>query len=787
MAKKYNTDEYKQITTPANPTGGFNKIYFKADNKAYRLDSTGAETELWGSGGGGSPFATDIIVNSVKVGKWKNSLAANVVLWDYALDSTTTGNLNTAIGSSALNALTTGTKNVAVGNGALAVATTGSQNVAVWESANFLGNWSNNTAIWFESLKANQANGNTAVGSSALKANTTGNWNTAQWSYALYSNTIGYANTANWISALESNTIGTNNTAIWSNTLLLNTSGTNNTASWNDAMRSNTTGGYNTSNWNNSLRSNTTGNNNTASGDASLYSNTTGSANTSFGVSSLVSHTTGNFNTSIWHSSGSTLTTGSNNTFLGKSADTSLATVTNSTAIGNGAIVSADNQVVIGNASVTQTTLRGAVTGGSFNGVELTTGGGTTNFLRADGTYAAPAGTIPAIIDSSTATVTTTSTTASISGIDIISDGGYPVTEVGVVYYLSSEVQANRFKGISPSTTWTLADPYSVSLTGLTSNSSYLAKPYVITSQGTFYGSEVAVNTLFNFTGFRLGGAAFLTDTNLSVPLALTPKSAFPNIVSNYGAAFNENDGFIYSAPTANTNKYNATTGALVTTGNTNWTINDDTFMYKPTNTAYISRGSAGGIKKCVLSSFPTTSTVGSFSTWVYSSCIIVWGFIYAAANTSLIIRKINLTTELEVANVGVGTSAKILWADSTYIYVADNTNIKQIRMSDMVQTATVAFAGAFVISGLVYNGFLYTGESGLTTLRRYNTSTMTFSSALGTIPGASKIIENNGIIYTSDQNVPATLSSINPTSFTVISQQTFTTGGGAATYFLKV
>lgn len=36
--------------------------------------------------------------------------------------------------------------------------------------------------------------------------------------------------------------------------------------------------------------------------------------------------------------------------------------------------------------------LRGAVTATSFNGVALTTGGGTTDFLRADGTYAAPGG-----------------------------------------------------------------------------------------------------------------------------------------------------------------------------------------------------------------------------------------------------------------------------------------------------------------------------------------------------------------------------------------------------------
>lgn len=92
------------------------------------------------AGGGGSPFATDIVVNSVTVGKGNNSLAANVVLGDYALSSATTGNLNTAIGSSTLSSLTTGTKNVAVGNAALAVVTTGSQNVAVGESASLIGN-----------------------------------------------------------------------------------------------------------------------------------------------------------------------------------------------------------------------------------------------------------------------------------------------------------------------------------------------------------------------------------------------------------------------------------------------------------------------------------------------------------------------------------------------------------------------------------------------------------------------------------------------------------------------
>jgi hypothetical protein len=50
-----------------------------------------------------------------------------------------------------------------------------------------------------------------------------------------------------------------------------------------------------------------------------------------------------------------------NSTFIGYLANSSVDGITNSTAIGNGAQVTASNQVVIGNGSVTQTLLNGSV------------------------------------------------------------------------------------------------------------------------------------------------------------------------------------------------------------------------------------------------------------------------------------------------------------------------------------------------------------------------------------------------------------------------------------------
>jgi len=42
--------QQEQISTPANPDSGYNKLYFKNDDKLYRLTSAGDEQQVGGSG-----------------------------------------------------------------------------------------------------------------------------------------------------------------------------------------------------------------------------------------------------------------------------------------------------------------------------------------------------------------------------------------------------------------------------------------------------------------------------------------------------------------------------------------------------------------------------------------------------------------------------------------------------------------------------------------------------------------------------------------------------------------
>jgi hypothetical protein len=178
---------------------------------------------------------------------------------------------------------------------------------------------------------------NTASGAEALFSNTTGVDNTANGAYALISNTTGDGNTASGAYALNSNITGYENTASGSLALFYNTTGFHNTANGAYALNQNTTGNYNTASGLAALYSNTTGYQNTASGSLALSGNTTGYNNTANGSYALNQNTTGNYNTAI-----------------GCGSNTTAGNLINATAIGAGAIVSASDQVRIGNDYVTQ-------------------------------------------------------------------------------------------------------------------------------------------------------------------------------------------------------------------------------------------------------------------------------------------------------------------------------------------------------------------------------------------------------------------------------------------------
>ena len=134
----------------------------------------------------------------------------------------------------------------------------------------------------------------------------------------------------------------------------------------------------------------TTGSGNTYVGAFAGVNASTGSSNFGSGVGSLGGLTIGQGNTGIGAQAGSDLTTGGNNVFIGKDSGDNVSQkidADNSIAIGFGTFTTADNQVVIGNASITETILRGVVEGDSGTFVYAPSDLAVDNsIVRADGT-----------------------------------------------------------------------------------------------------------------------------------------------------------------------------------------------------------------------------------------------------------------------------------------------------------------------------------------------------------------------------------------------------------------
>jgi hypothetical protein len=328
-------------------------------NTNYPTDALGSP-KLTIASNGQATFSVDAVINGVKIGRGSGN-GANLRVGEETLNTNTTGIFNTAIGTNALRNNTTGQSNTSTGYTALQLNTTGGQN--------------------------------TANGYAALQNNTTGSQNTAVGVVSLRDNTTGNQNTAVGILTLSENTTGNSNSAVGYGALTKNSTGFANAAIGLESLSQNTTGYQNTATGVQSLNDNTIGNNNTAIGNRSAYKNTDGDENTAIGLNSLYSNTTGNQNTAVGFNSGALTNSGasnetsSNSVYIGQDARSSASGNTNEIVIGSAGRGNGSNTVTLGNDSITNTYLKGAVTlTGALNGTSATFSssvgiGGATNTL----------------------------------------------------------------------------------------------------------------------------------------------------------------------------------------------------------------------------------------------------------------------------------------------------------------------------------------------------------------------------------------------------------------------
>jgi hypothetical protein len=308
----------------------------------------------------------------------------NVAVGETAGDSITTGDNNTALGYGALSGATTDTNSTAIGYKALMsqVAAAGANTALGYQAGQYISTGTLNVAIGnlsMQGVSGTPLTGsfNEALGDSALlKIQGAANKNTAMGDSSLTNMTTAVENTAVGYHALGTDVTGTDNVGIGYDALLdstssgsvaigavalLDASSGQNVAVGYLAGEYISTGSQNTAIGTAALQtvsgSNLVGNDNTAVGDSALTAAiTTAADNTAIGYDALAGVTTGTQNVAVGSgagNSGTAVTTGSNNTFVGYQAQANAAAASNRTAIGNGAIASADNQIMLGNTSVT--------------------------------------------------------------------------------------------------------------------------------------------------------------------------------------------------------------------------------------------------------------------------------------------------------------------------------------------------------------------------------------------------------------------------------------------------
>jgi hypothetical protein len=251
-----------------------------------------------------------------------DSTRRNNAFGNRAINSAVTGNGNNAFGYQALFKLSSGNFNVAMGDSAAFNITTGFDNIAIGAAA---------------LSTAAAALGNIAIGSNALK------------------NTVSSENIAIGNSAAAANSTGSNQLAIGANALATNQTTFTQMAIGNNALQQLNNGQENIAIGYNAGTSLTQASYNVLLGHYTLSSASNASNNTIIGYNAALAYTaTGNTNnTFIGYQTALSQTAGTGNTFIGANVDVSGTTaVNNSTGLGQSVVITASNQVRVGNISI---------------------------------------------------------------------------------------------------------------------------------------------------------------------------------------------------------------------------------------------------------------------------------------------------------------------------------------------------------------------------------------------------------------------------------------------------
>ncbi len=121
-----------------------------------------------------------------------------------------------------------------------------------------------------------------------------------------------------------------------------------------------------------------------------------------------------------------------------------------------------------------------------------------------------------------TSAITSVTDTSAISGGDITSDGGFPITSRGICY------STHQFPSIADSiiTIGNGTGVYSANLIGLTTNTTYYVKAFATNSEGTAYGNQIS---------FKTNALPTIITTNASAITAYTATTG-GNITSDGGS-----------------------------------------------------------------------------------------------------------------------------------------------------------------------------------------------------------------------------------------------------------